>query len=129
MKSTQVGAGDSRKGSKTITAAKSQSPPSHHGNRGSLRQKSGIRLTSEHRSKVFPIQCLSLALKRRLPNLPDPPRRMGHAIFHATTIGLRRIPPVVLGDELFRGTFTRQFRSASGFKIDFAPALLASPSV
>src|SRR5208282_6336441 len=70
-----------------------------------------------------------IALVCRLPHLPDSPRRMRYAVFHATAPGLRRISPVVLGDELFNRALAWQFRIALGFKVDTAPAVPAPPSV
>src|SRR5258707_323260 len=54
---------------------------------------------------------------------------MCHAVFHATTSGLGRISPVMLGDELFKRALAWQFRFAIGFKVHLAPAVFAPPSV
>src|SRR5260370_31569839 len=107
----------------------SQPSPSHHSNRGSFSEKSGLRLATKHRRNVFAIELFPIALKCRLPYLPDSPRRMRHAIFHAAPIELCRISPVVLGTKRVNRALARQFRIAIGFKIDLVPALPAPPSV
>src|SRR6266404_2675285 len=109
--------------------AYSQSSPPHHGDRGSFCEKSGLRFTLEYRRELSSVQLFRIALKCRSPNLPDSPRRMRHAVFHATTSGLSRISPVMLGDELFNRALSWQFRIAIGFKIHLVPEVSAPPSV
>src|SRR4029077_6871172 len=54
---------------------------------------------------------------------------MCHAVFHGITAGLSRISPVMLGDELLNRALAWQYRIASGFKVDLAPAVIGPPSV
>src|SRR6266404_5924681 len=107
----------------------SQSSPPHHADCGSFREESGLRFTPEHRRDLLSVQPFCIAFKCRSPNLPDSPRRMCHAVFHATTAWLSSISPVVLGDELFNRALAWHFRIAIGFKVDRAPAVFAPPSV
>ena len=54
-------------------------------------------------------QGFDIALEIRAPSRPDSPRRMCHTIFHAATVRLSPVPPIVLGDELLLRAFASDF--------------------
>ena len=104
-------------------------PPSHQRYCRPLGQKSGSRRTPQHSCNTPSIQPFDVALKLSSTIGPDSPRRMRHLVFHAATVWLRRIAPVMFGDELLVRPVFRQFGFALCLDLDGALGAVGFPAI
>src|SRR5579863_1242652 len=71
--------------------------------RRSIREERRHRRALQRAGEIRSVQSLGINVERGVHDVPDSPARMAHLIFHRPAIALRRVAPIVLGDEFFRG--------------------------
>jgi hypothetical protein len=91
--------------------------------------KRAVRLSLKNCCEFVPIKSVDLAFKSSFSGRPYLPRNMRDVIFDATTGSLRRITPVVFGNELFQTPLLRLCRNAYSLSREGAPVIADLPLI